>query len=317
MTALFDGSITDVQGICVGHAQDEAARTGVSVVFCSGEGAVGGVDVRGAAPGTRETDLLKPGNLVERVNAVVLSGGSAFGLEAATGVMRYLEEQGIGLDVGVTRVPIVPAAVLFDLRSGDGSVRPDAQMGALAISRVGKTYAQGEIGAGCGATVGKIVPGALPAQGGVGMASLRLPGGIMVGALVAVNALGDIYHPYTGEVLSCGRLPDGTKVPAEGMLYGSAPVSTPPLIGANTTLCVVATDATLDKAQVNRLATVAHDGYARAIRPVHTQMDGDTAFALASCREAGEVNFVQICAAAAEVVARAIANSVWALEGIV
>ncbi len=312
---LFEGSVTDVHGIRVGHAQNRKARTGVTVVLCSRDGAVGGVDVRGAAPGTRETDLLKPGNLVEKVNAVVLSGGSAFGLDSAGGVMKYLEQNGVGIDMGVCRVPIVPAAVIFDLGVGDPKVRPDAAMGISACERAGKEMAQGLVGAGTGATVGKLVPGGLPQNGGLGTASITLPSGVTVGALAVVNAVGDIYHPHTGRLIACAVLEDGTRVPAESLLQGHVPASKPrriPEPGQNTTLVVVATDAALSKEQANRLATVAHDGLARAIRPVHTQMDGDTVFALATGRVEGDVNFIQLCALASEVTARAIVNGVLA-----
>ena len=283
----YPGDITDVHGIRVGQAQSAAGKTGVTVVLCRKEGAVGGVSVRGAAPGTRETDLLRPGNLVENVNAVVLSGGSAYGLDAAGGVMRYLEQMGCGMDMGAVRVPIVPAAVLFDLTVGDPAIRPDAAMGRSACMNAAKGMSQGRVGAG-------------------------LPEGVTVGAAVAVNAVGDVYHPETGEVLGCAHMPDGTRVLAEGLLYGHAPAPKQiriPAPGSNTTIGVVAVDCKLTKEQVNRLADVAHDGLARTIRPVHTQMDGDTLFALATGRADVEVNFVKLCAAAAEVTARAIANA--------
>lgn len=311
---FYPGDITDVHGIRVGQAQSESARTGVTVVLCRKDGAVGGVSVRGAAPGTRETDLLRPGNLVEKVHAVVLSGGSAFGLDAAGGVMRYLEQIDYGMDMGVAKVPIVPAAVLYDLSVGDPRVRPDAAMGRAACMAAGKGMQQGRAGAGCGATVGKLVPGAVPQDSGIGSASLTLPEGVTVGAVVAVNAVGDVYHPETGKVLGCARMPDGTKVLAEGLLYGHAPAPQQiriPAPGSNTTIGVVAVDCKLTKEQANRLADVSHDGLARTIRPVHTQMDGDTMFALATGRTENEVNFVKLCAAAAEVTARAIANALY------
>ena len=312
---LFEGSITDVHGIRVGHAQNRAARTGVTVVLLSRDGAVGGVDVRGAAPGTRETELLKPGNLVEKVNAVVLAGGSAFGLDSAGGVMRYLEQNGVGIDMGVCRVPIVPAAVIYDLSVGDPKVRPDAAMGIAACERAGKETAQGQVGAGTGATVGKLVPGGIPQNGGLGSAAITLPSGVTVGAIAVVNAVGDIYHPHTGRLLACATMEDGTSMPAESLLYGHVPAPKPrriPEPGQNTTIAVIATDAALTKEQANRLASVAHDGLARAIRPVHTQMDGDTVFALATGRVEADVNFIQLCALASEVMARAIVNGVLA-----
>lgn len=308
----YPGDITRVDGIQVGHAGNMNARTGCTVVLCRKEGAVGGVDVRGAAPGTRETDLLHPGNLVERVNAVVLSGGSAFGLEAATGVMRYLEQMDCGMLVETTRVPIVPAAVLYDLSIGDPRIRPDAAMGRAACMAAGPNTPQGRVGAGTGATVGKLISAAQPQDSGLGSASITLPEGVTVGAIVAVNAVGDVYHPETGELIGCAHMPDGTPVPAEGLLYGQAPAPQQiriPAPGSNTTIGVVAVDCKLTKEQANRLATVSHDGLARTIRPVHTQMDGDTMFALATGRIDVEVNFVKLCAAAAEVTARAIANA--------
>lgn len=309
----YAGSITEVHGIRVGQAEDRKGKTGVTVVLCSRDGAVLGADVRGAAPGTRETDLARPENAVETANAVVLAGGSAYGLAAATGVMEFLEKNGVGLDTGVCRVPIVPAAVLFDLAVGDAHARPDAAMGISACQAAAKHVEQGAFGAGTGATVGKLVPSSLPAPGGVGTASLTLSNGITVGAIAAVNACGDVYDPTTGKLFACGRLADGTPVPCEGLLFGSAPA--PELLkfpkpGQNTTIGVIATDAVLTKAQAARLATCAHDGLARSIRPVHTQMDGDTIFALATGRVLQDVNMVQLCAASAEVMARAVYNAV-------
>ena len=312
MAKIYPGDITHVHGIRVGHAHSVSGKTGCTVVLCRKEGAIGGVSVRGAAPGTRETDLLRPGNLVENVNAIVLSGGSAFGLDAAGGVMRYLEQMDCGMDMGVARVPIVPAAVLYDLSVGDPHIRPDAAMGRSACMAAGKGMAQGKVGAGMGATVGKLIPGAVAQESGIGSASITLPEGVTVGAIVAVNAVGDVYHPETGEVLGCAHMPDGTPILAEGLLYGQAPAPQQiriPAPGSNTTIGVVAVDCKLTKEQANRLADVSHDGLARTIRPVHTQMDGDTMFAVATGRAASDVNFVKLCAAAAEVTARAIANA--------
>lgn len=308
---LFEGAITDVHGIRVGQAEDRAAMTGVTVVLCGRDGAVIGSDVRGAAPGTREIPLTWSQNTVERANAVMLAGGSAFGLDAASGVMRCLEEAGVGVDTGVCKVPIVPAAVLFDLGVGNRHVRPDAAMGYEACRNAVKHVEQGAYGAGTGATVGKLVPGALPAPGGTGTASITLACGVTVGAIACVNAVGDIYHPHTGKPIACGHLSDGKPVLCESLLYGEQPMAELLKIPkpTNTTIAVIATDAVLTKPQVNRLATCAHDGFARAIRPVHTQMDGDTAFALATGRVDVDVNMVQLCAAAAEVMGRAIANA--------
>ena len=309
----YAGDITRVHGIRVGQTENEAARTGVTVVLCRKDGAVGGCSVRGAAPGTRETDLLRPGNLVERVHAVVLAGGSAYGLAAADGVMRHLEQTGVGLEMGDQRVPIVPAAVLYDLGVGDGNVRPDAVMGRQACMAAQKQMQQGRHGAGCGATVGKLVPGATAQDSGIGSASITLQEGVTVGAVVAVNAVGDVFDPQTGELIGCAHMPDGTAIPAEGLLWGNAPAPQQiriPAPGSNTTIGVVAVDCRLTKAEANRLADVAHDGLARSIRPVHTQMDGDTIFALATGQVDREVNFVKLCAAAAEVTARAIVNAI-------
>ena len=308
MYERFPGSITDVAGITVGHAQDEAARTGVTALLC-GADAVGGVDVRGAAPGTRETDLLHPGNLIQGPHAVLLCGGSAYGLAAADGAMRFLRERGVGFETGLGVVPIVPAAVLFDLGCGRADVFPDAAMGYAACAAADAAPAEGRVGAGCGATVGKLVPGARPAPGGVGTASLCI-GGVTVGALAAVNAAGDLYHPHTGALLACATGADGTPLPAEHLLLGGAPTAAG--LGRNTTLCVVATDARLTKEQAMRMAMSAHDGFARALRPVHTQADGDTAFSVATGQCACEVPFIALCAAAAEAAARAIVNAVMA-----
>ena len=309
----FAGDITKVHGIRVGQAQNAEAQTGVTVVLASAQGAAGGVSVRGAAPGTRETDLLRPGNLVEQAHAVVLSGGSAYGLAAADGVMKYLEQMGVGLEMVGVRVPIVPAAVLFDLGVGDPTVRPDAAMGYSACLSAGKSMTQGRVGAGTGATVGKLVVGAQPQPSGVGSASITLPEGVTVGAVVAVNAVGDVYHPVTGECIACAHMDDGSRVPAEGMLMGQPAAAAQlhiPAPGGNTTIGVVAVDCKLTKEQCNRLADLAHDGLARTIRPVHTQMDGDTVFSLATGRVSNDVNFIKLCAAASEVMARAIANAI-------
>ena len=284
---LFEGSITDVKGIRVGQAQNMEARTGVTVVLADGEGAAVAADVRGAAPGTRETDLCRPENTVEKANAVVLAGGSAFGLAAATGVMEYLEEKNIGVDMGVCHVPIVPAAVVFDLMVGDAHVRPDAQMGREACENASKEVQ----------------------QGGVGTASIRLASGVTVGAIAVVNACGDVYDIQSGQPIGCGHLPDGTPVLCDMMITAALPDMQ---AGKNTTIAVVATDAKLTKAEAQRMATCAHDGYARAIRPVHTQMDGDTIFALATGQVEHAAHPVQLCAAAAEVMARAINNAILA-----
>lgn len=303
---MFEGSLCDVQGIRVGNAQDVTARTGVTAVLCP-DGAVAGVDVRGAAPGSRETDLLRTGASVRAVHAVLLCGGSAFGLAAVDGAMRYLEDLGIGLDTGICRVPIVPAAVLFDLAVGSSTVRPTAEMGYAACRAASDVFAQGPFGAGCGATIGKLIPGADWRRGGLGSSSLRLAGGTTVAAIAAVNAAGDVYHPHTGMLLAGGTV-NGKMVSAHDALIAGARTDAP--LFRNTTIGVVATDAKLTKEQANRLALVAHDGLARSVRPAHTEVDGDTVFALATgaCDEPAEM--IALCAAAAEAFARAVCNAV-------
>jgi L-aminopeptidase/D-esterase-like protein len=314
-------AITDVRGIQVGHHTDPRRPTGCSVVLARGAdggGAVGGVDVRGAAPGTRETDLLDPANLVGEVHAVLLAGGSAWGLDAAGGVMRWLGEQGRGLAVGSApgqRVPIVPAAVLFDLHLGDARIRPGADAGYAACQAASdEAPAQGNVGAGTGATVGKLfgIPHAM--MGGIGSASVRV-NGTTVGALVAVNALGDVTDPDTGQVLAGARGDDGRALrhSVQAALAGQPPLAI--LAGSNTTIGVVATDAPLGKARARRLAGAGHDGLARAIRPVHTLSDGDTLFALAT-GQAPALDFNVLCIMAAEAVARACANAVRAARGL-
>jgi L-aminopeptidase/D-esterase-like protein len=274
------GAITRVAGILVGHHTHPQRPTGCSVVLAPA-GAVGGVDVRGAAPGTRETDLLEPCNLVQQVHAVMLAGGSAWGLDAASGAMRWLEAQGVGFDVGVGRLPLVPAAVLFDLAVGDPRIRPDAQAGYAACAAASTAHpAEGNVGAGAGATVGKIFGMQYAMKGGIGTASVTVDG-VTVGALVACNALGDVVDPATGQVLAGARDAHGALRNSRlALLRGEAPALQ--LAGSNTTIGVVATDAVLHKTQVRRLAVMAHDGLARCIHPVHTPLDGDTLFALAT-----------------------------------
>lgn len=259
--------ITDIPGIRVGHDTNLAAGTGCTVVVCDIP-TVGGVDVRGGAPATRETDLLRPMHMVEVVHAITLSGGSAFGLDAASGVMRYLEEHGVGLDTGVAKVPIVPAAAIFDLAFGSASVRPDAAAGYRACEQAtAEPVAQGNVGAGTGATVGKMMGPALAMKGGLGSASTQLPDGTLVGAIVVVNALGDILDLQTQQLIA------GVRNPAGGFVFDN-PVG-------NTTIAVVATNASLTKVEVNKVAQMAHNGLAMVIRPAHTMFDGDTVFALA------------------------------------
>lgn len=307
------GCITDVPGLQVGHHTLTERPTGCTVVLCDTP-AVCGVDVRGGAPGTRETDLLKSENVVDRVHAVLLTGGSAFGLAAADGVMRWLEEQGRGLNVGPARVPIVPAAVLFDLWVGDARIRPDAAAGyaaceaAQGVAGRGPS-AQGCIGAGAGASVGKLFGVDRAMKGGLGTASVKV-GAITVGALMAVNAIGDVMSE-DGQMLAGARTSDGRSlVGAQArLLAGEGPAKL--MTGMATTIGVVATDAALTKAQANKLASLAHHGLSRAVNPL-TMNDGDTLFALATGQSGLSGDLSALGAMAAEAVARAIRNAVLA-----
>ena len=309
------GHIARVLGIQVGHFTDPRRPTGCSVVLCP-QGAVGGVDVRGAAPGTRETDLLDPSHLVQQVHGITLSGGSAWGLDAASGTVRWLEEQGAGLDIGVGRIPLVPAAVLFDVMLGDMRIRPDAAAGYAACQAAShERPAEGSVGAGAGAVVGKIFGHARAMKGGIGTASFTVDG-VTVGALVACNALGDVYHPHTGQLLAGARTADGQQLlgARDALLRGEAPSAI--LAGSNTTLGVVATDAQITKPQAQRLATVAHDGLARAINPVHTMSDGDTLFTLATGVQEQHPGMMVLATMAAEATARATARAVLAARSV-
>lgn len=311
-------AITDVPGIKVGQADDPEALTGCTVVLCE-HGAVGGVDQRGGAPGTRETDLLRPMHLVQKVHAVLLAGGSAFGLDAAAGVMRYLEERKVGFDTGVARVPIVPAAILFDLALGRADVRPDAAMGYRACEAATQDPpAEGNAGAGMGASVGKVLGMGGAMKSGLGTASVDLGGGCVVGALVAVNALGDVVDPHTGRILAGARpMKLGpVKLGGEGPFADTLSVMKG-FVGktalrfasrANTVIGVVATNAALTKDEANKVAQMAHDGLARTVRPAHTLFDGDTIFALSTGDKNVDVNIVG--AYAAEVMAEAIVRAV-------
>ena len=309
------GSITDVAGLRVGHFTDTRRPTGCTVVLTA-DGAVAGVDVRGAAPGTRETELLSPLNAVEQVHALVLAGGSAFGLDAASGVMRWLDERGFGLQVGPARVPIVPAAILFDLWVGDASIRPDAAAGYAACEAAStEPVAEGNVGAGSGATVGKLFGLQRAMRGGIGCASVTV-GGITVGALVAVNAIGDVIDPSTGQTVAGARTADGSALlgTMRALLRGDLPV--PLQAGSATTLGVVATDAVLTKAQANKMAQMAHDGLARAINPVHTMTDGDTVFALATGASRKTAHLTLLGALGAEVMATAVLRAVRAATAL-
>jgi L-aminopeptidase/D-esterase-like protein len=311
--------LTEVAGIKVGHHTLSERPTGCTVVLVDGEGAVGGVSQRGGAPGTRETDLLDPSNLVDRVNAIVLSGGSAFGLDAAQGVVRYLEEHNVGYRTAAGVVPIVPAAILFDLGfGGSAKIRPTADCGYKAVGAASDGPVQeGNVGAGAGATVGKMGGFAgqgsdrarrAPMKAGVGSASITLPTGLVVGAVVAVNAAGDIIDPGTGRVVAGTRNPDGTLADIRTLLRSGA-VGAMPSAGENTTIAVVATNARLTKEQAHRMALMADDGLARAINPAHTTGDGDTVFALATGRWDGRVDVTTVGALAAEALSEAIVRA--------
>lgn len=299
-------SITDVKGITVGCAEDLDALTGCTVLLTGAEGAVCGVDIRGAAPGSRETALLSPVNTVERVHGLVLAGGSAYGLDAVGGVMQYLEEQGIGFPVENCVVPIVPAVVLFDLPVGRPDVRPDRAMGYRAAGRASREVPEGNAGAGAGATIGKIRGYAHCTKGGQGSWSISLPSGLTVGALAAVNAFGDVVDPSSGQVLAGVRDDQGRIISTAGLFTGASEAFNLSF-GANTTIAVVATNARLDKARASRVAISAHAGMARAINPVHTVYDGDTVFALATGEIEADVALV--CQLAAEALARAIVRA--------
>jgi len=317
-------AITDVPGILVGHAQDETALTGCTVILC-GKGAVGGVDQRGGAPGTREVDALHPMHIVSKVHGAVLAGGSAFGLDAASGVMRYLEEKGVGFDTHIVKVPIVPAAILFDLGIGRSDIRPDAAMGYLACQNASsEPPAEGNVGVGTGATVGKILGVGQCMKSGVGTASMEIGAGVIIGAIVAVNAFGDVIDPLTGQIIAGARSKDvgPLHIGTPGYFADTMQVMQT-LIGRtvlgfgsreNTVIGVVATNAKLDKEAANKVAQMAHDGLARTIRPAHTMLDGDTIFALATGEHAADVNIVG--AYGAEVFAQAILRAVRAAKPV-
>ncbi len=313
------GGITDVDGIKVGHFTDTRRPTGCTVLIFE-KGATAGVDVRGAAPGTRETDLLNPINTVQQVHAILLSGGSAYGLDAATGVVRYLEERGLGFHLGQAVVPIVPAAILFDLGVGDWKIRPTADSGykACQAASAGKVE-EGNVGAGAGATIGKLFGPKSGMKSGLGTASLRVGNtGIVVGASAAVNAVGDILDPKTGKIVAGARKPDGSGfVDSMAQIragHGVARSSRP--AGENSTLGVVATNVAFDKAQMTKIAQMAHDGLARVIAPVHTPMDGDTVFAVATGAIQARADHGAIGALAADVLAQAILRAVMTARGL-
>jgi L-aminopeptidase/D-esterase-like protein len=310
------GALTDVGGIRVGHYTDARRPTGCTVIIFD-EPAVTGVDVRGSAPGTRETDLLNPINTVQQVNAILLAGGSAFGLDAASGVMRYLEEHGIGFHVGHIVVPIVPAAILFDLNLGDSKIRPDAKSGYAACQAASAaSVSEGNVGAGAGATVGKLFGSQSAMKSGIGSASVRIgETDLRVGAIVAVNAVGDVLDAGTGETLAGARLPDGSgfRNSAAAILKGATVKAQP---GAHTTIGVVATNAQLTKSEATKVAQMAHDGLARTINPVHSAMDGDTIFAAANGTAQTHADVTTLGAIAAIAMARAVNRAVTTATGI-
>ena len=322
---MFPGAITDIAGLKVGHFTDPRRPTGCTVLLCEA-GAVAGVDVRGAAPGTRETDLLHPLATISQVHALLLTGGSAFGLDAATGVMRWLEERGHGVPVGpatrdgspgpAIRIPIVPAAVLFDLWLGDARIRPDAAAGYAACEAASTAHpAQGSVGAGAGAAVGKLFGIGRAMKGGIGSASIKV-GAITVAALVAVNAIGDVVDPASGRVIAGARADDG-RTPLDtlaALVDGQLPAHL--MDGMATTIGIVATDALLTKTEANKLAAMAHDGLARSINPVHTAGDGDALFAVATGASRKPGHLTVLGALAAEVTARAVLNAVRAAHGL-
>lgn len=318
MTKKWTDTIIDVSGIRVGQAEDETALTGVSVVLCE-NGAVAGVDQRGGSPGTRETDAIQPMHAVDKAHAVVLAGGSAFGLDAASGVMRFLEEKGIGFNTGVARVPIVPAAVIFDLAIGSAQVRPTAEMGYQAcLNASDENLLQGNVGAGTGATVGKIFGGAGAMKSGIGSASMEIGGGVVVGALVAVNALGDVVDPNTQNILAGARSLQKGPIHLGAEAYFANTLEVMKTLAGrailnfashqNTVIGVVAANVDLTKEEANKVAQMAQDGLGRTVRPAHTMMDGDTIFALATGGHRVDVNIVG--AFAAEVFARAVVQAV-------
>ncbi len=304
------GSITDVPGLKVGHYTLKERPTGCTVLICEA-GATAGVDVRGSAPGTRETDLLNPINAVQQVNAIMLSGGSAYGLDAASGVMRYLEEKGLGYKIGKAGVvPIVPAAILMDLGVGNFKIRPTAESGYQACLAAGTgPVPEGCVGAGAGATIGKMFGPKFSMKSGLGTASVKIPNtGIVVAALVAVNAVGDVVSPETGKVIAGARSEDGKgyRDSMAAMMNGYRVVVQN---AANTTIGVVATNAKFTKTQMNKIAQMAHDGYARAINPVHTMGDGDTIFSMSTGEAKETADVTAIGAIAATVMARAIVRA--------
>lgn len=314
---MNDANITQLPGILIGHYTDEIGATGCTVVLCE-SGAVGGVDVRGSAPGTRETDLLRPTTLVDKLHAVLLSGGSAFGLDAASGVVRYLEERDAGFDAGDARVPIVPAAALYDLGIGQAGIRPGAQEGYLACQGAATgPVDQGSVGAGTGATVGKLYGIERAVKGGIGTSLVDLGRGLMVGAIIAVNAFGGVFDHETGELVAGPRQKNASGMidPLAAMASAGFELQSGRHFG-NTTIGIVATNAPLTKEQANKVASAAHDGIAMTVRPAHTMVDGDTIFALSTGDAGAPADMLRICAAASLSVSAAIVAGVRMAGGL-
>lgn len=305
---MKDIQFVDIDGIKVGHAENMEGITGCTVVLCE-TGASGGVAVRGGAPGTRETDLLNPMEMVQLIHGVVLSGGSAFGLDAASGVMQYLEENGIGFDVGVTKVPIVCQAVLFDLIIGNHKIRPDKTMGYEACKNAENTKCdlQGNVGAGLGATIGKVMGPKNSMKGGLGSAAFQI-GDLQVGAIVAVNALGDIIDPQSGRIIAGALNNDkSTFLDTEQLMLKQYSEKINRFNG-NTTIGIVVTNAKLTKAESNKVASIAHNGFGRTIRPAHTMFDGDTIFTMATNKIESDINVVGFLATRA--MEKAVINAI-------
>ena len=315
MAKTWHNAITDVPGIRVGHATNQEAMTGCTVVLCPPQGAVGGVDQRGGAPGTRETDLLRPMHLVQRIHAVLLSGGSAFGLDAASGVVRWLEKRGIGYDTGVARVPIVPGAVIFDLNLGRADVRPDATMGYAACdAATDGPVTEGSVGIGTGCKVGAVFGAARSTKAGVGTASIDLGGGLVVGAIVAVNAFGDVRDPSTGKILAGARIANDSMAFADTRELMRRGVPRPASAFQSTTIGVIVTNAKLDKQGASLVAKMASLGMLKTVSPGHTLYDGDIVFSLSSGQI--EVDYQTVGLMAEEVLAQAIVRGITKAEAV-